>query len=244
MVHLFSDFFPLYVVNEYPKSGGTWLSQMLSEALGVPFPRQRLPVLKSSIMHGHYIRPGNISNMVILWRDGRDVLISQYYHSLFQNETENTRLVNITQKNFNCTNCNDIVNNLYDFIDYTYNRKITPKFSWADFAAVWAGNPNAVHVKYEDLRREPASELRRVYNELTGKKLDYQRSVYIAEKYSFARMSGRSPGEENARSFMRKGVIGDWKNYFTSEAKFLFDQVAGESLINLGYERDHSWIYD
>ena len=41
----------MYVVNEYPKSGGSWVAEMLSEALGVPFPRNRLPMLRSSILH-------------------------------------------------------------------------------------------------------------------------------------------------------------------------------------------------
>ena len=49
MVHLLSGPLGLYVINEFPKSGGTWVGQMLGRALGVPFPRiayQRL-VLRS-----------------------------------------------------------------------------------------------------------------------------------------------------------------------------------------------------
>ena len=31
MVHMLSGAIPLYIVNEYPKSGGTWVGQMLGE---------------------------------------------------------------------------------------------------------------------------------------------------------------------------------------------------------------------
>jgi hypothetical protein len=73
MVHMLSGAIPLYIVNEYPKSGGTWVGQMLGRALRVPFPRNRFPVLRPSIMHGHYLRPWGMKNVVVVWRDGRDV---------------------------------------------------------------------------------------------------------------------------------------------------------------------------
>ena len=65
MVHLLSGVLPLYVVNEFPKSGGTWVGQMLGRALGVPFPRNRFPVLRPSIMHGHYLSPLGIEVVTV-----------------------------------------------------------------------------------------------------------------------------------------------------------------------------------
>src|ERR671916_739770 len=82
MVHLLSGALPLYVVNEFPKSGGTWVGQMLGRALGVPFPRNRLPVLRPSIMHGHYLDPRGMKNVVVVWRDGRDEQITGYHEQL------------------------------------------------------------------------------------------------------------------------------------------------------------------
>ncbi len=58
MVHALSGVLPLYVVNGFPKSGGTWVSQMLGRALGVPFPRNRFPTLRPAIMHGTISTPG------------------------------------------------------------------------------------------------------------------------------------------------------------------------------------------
>jgi hypothetical protein len=86
MVHLLSGAIPLYVVNEFPKAGGTWVGQMLGRALGVPFPRNRLPVFRKSIMHGHYLSPWGIKNVVVAWRDGRDVMVSWYHQQLIPHE--------------------------------------------------------------------------------------------------------------------------------------------------------------
>lgn len=39
----------------------------------------------------------------------------------------------------------------------------------------------------------------------------------------------------------RKGQIGDWQNHFKDEHKQAFKEVAGETLINLGYENGYDW---
>ena len=42
-------------------------------------------------------------------------------------------------------------------------------------------------------------------------------------------------------STFRKGKTGDWKNHLTPEHKEAFKRVAGDLLIDLGYERDLQW---
>lgn len=39
---------------------------------------------------------------------------------------------------------------------------------------------------------------------------------------------GRKKGEEDQKSHMRKGIIGDWKNYFTPKTTEAFNQISGE----------------
>jgi hypothetical protein len=43
------------------------------------------------------------------------------------------------------------------------------------------------------------------------------------------------------RPTFRKGIAGDWKNYFTPELKETYKESIGKFLIEFGYERDLSW---
>lgn len=63
----------------------------------------------------------------------------------------------------------------------------------------------------------------------------------MMERSSFRFHSGRDVGQENRRRFARKGIIGDWRNHFTEADKRLFKEIAGEMLVELGYERNSDW---
>lgn len=106
----------------------------------------------------------------------------------------------------------------------------------------WSFRKDIVAVKYEDLRLDTAAELQVLAQKLTGTKLSDAKALQIANEYSFENQSKRQAGEENINSFMRKGIVGDWKNYFTLESKELFAKYAGDELIKLGYEKDNSWV--
>lgn len=241
LLHSVARMYPLYVVNEYPRSGGSWVGEMLSDALEVPFPRNRLPMLCSSIFHGHFMQSWNVHNAVLVWRDGRDVLVSQYFHSLFKNDRGNARLVDQCRADLNFDDYEDVRGNLPAFMEYVFERRRHPRMSWADFVDRWVDCQWCVHVRYEDLRKRTADELRRVVKALSGRELSAARAAEIVENHSFEKLSGRKVGEENMHSFMRKGIVGDWKNYFSEKAKVVFDGYAGEGLIKLGYEEGHLW---
>ena len=57
----------------------------------------------------------------------------------------------------------------------------------------------------------------------------------MAGGLSFKAQAGRAAGEENAKSYLRKGVAGDWRNHFSDEAEAVFERHAGEALRRLGY---------
>ena len=235
-----SLFFKHITVNEYPKSGGTWIGQMISEATDLPFPRNRLPVFRASIMHDHYYSTIGIKKPLIVWRDGRDVVVSQYYHWLFGTEIGGNSQVQLYRNDLRFNDYDDIVTNLPKFIEYVYVKKRYPKFSWSDFTNQWI-NQEAVFVKYEDMRLYSIKELQRIVMALSKIELSINRATEIVDRYSFQKQAGRKCGEENKKSFMRKGIIEDWKNNFSDESKEIFKQVAGKELIKLGYEKDTNW---
>ena len=63
----------------------------------------------------------------------------------------------------------------------------------------------------------------------------------IVKNNQFEKVTGRRPGEENHEAHQRKGIAGDWRNYFTDTLKDKFKSRFGDVLIKTGYEQDLNW---
>lgn len=64
----------------------------------------------------------------------------------------------------------------------------------------------------------------------------------LLTKYSFSKLSGgRKPGEENIKNHYRKGISGDWKNYFKPVHNAAFKDATGRLLLELDYEKEPDW---
>jgi hypothetical protein len=97
-----------------------------------------------------------------------------------------------------------------------------------------------VEIRYEDLLTDPATNLQRVFDLLGARQGDAILEHCIRAS-SFDRASNRKPGEEDAGSFFRKGIAGDWRNVFTERDRALYKEFAGDRLIEAGYEVSHDW---
>ncbi|MDE2561266.1 MAG: sulfotransferase domain-containing protein [Sphingomonadales bacterium] len=243
-VHLFSGLAPYYIVNEFPKSGGTWLAQMLAELLGLPFPRHSLVRFEPSLVHGHYLRPGLLRNVVVLWRDPRDVIVSFYHHCYFVSEFGdvmfgNRQLVSLMKERCPFADYDDVGGNLPEFIRFISTTPVAPRYTWVDFAKVWASRPGTLQTSYEALRADCAGELTRLVHDLTGSVLAPERAAEVAERHSFARAKARAeanlaPGTE--KSFVRQGSVGGWRDSFSDEACAMLDRFGYTAqLRRLGY---------
>ena len=244
MWHTLSNRLPIYLVPEYPKAGGTWFSQMLAEALELPFYRNTsAQPIRKCVMSGHFLHSPHFHNAVIVIRDGRDCVVSAYYYMCFKNNVNRQFGVNRYRSHLQFEDYDDIQNNLPKFIEYLFGKHAEKRFhfGWGEFIDSWYDQDVPV-VKYEDLLKQPAAELCKTVKALTGNELPLERAQEIADNYSFKKMSGRKPGQENKGSFVRKGVSGDWKNHFTREARLAFDKFAGDQLIRTGYEPDRAWL--
>jgi Sulfotransferase domain len=101
--------------------------------------------------------------------------------------------------------------------------------------------PNYTEVRYEDLLERPNEEVARLAGFL-GADTREKAVQQAVRSTSFEKLSkGRERGQEDTSSFYRKGVAGDWPNYFTERDKEIYKEEAGELLIRLGYERDLDW---
>lgn len=103
--------------------------------------------------------------------------------------------------------------------------------------AAGAGMPDRyLEIRYEDLHAEPIEPVRSMLRLLCVDDGDESVAACLAGG-SFERLSGgRSRGQEDAGSFFRKGVTGEWRERFDQEATCRFDEHAGDLLRELGYE--------
>lgn len=246
------DAFPFYWVAEFPKSGGTWLARMLGDYLQIPFPQfSLLPLATSCVVQefGPYDR--RLRRVVHVCRDGRDVLTSLYFDRLRiarHTRRPGRRRVARTYERLlgEGYDPNDVLRHLPRFIEFEFaNPGRGAPLNWRDHIRSWAAGRESGHVaylSYEELLEDCAATLGRALRQLTGEAVDDWRLGITVEKMSMRRQTGREPGQADPSAHIRKGVSGDWRNHFSREAAELFDDLAGDMLVRLGYEPDRGWV--
>ncbi len=188
------------------------------------------------------------AKVIHIIRDGRDVAVSTVHHKWNQAE-DRGGTTRITSKQA-------AKREAYQDDPETLLKTgegIFPEQWLESYAAKWRDNvsktvrdgpallgANYREVRYEDLLENPEEEVKRLLEFLGADASEriVRRCVSVA---SFERLAeGRKRGQE-AASFYRKGIAGDWKNVFTEQNKQDFKAVAGDLLIELGYEKDYDW---
>ena len=91
---------------------------------------------------------------------------------------------------------------------------------------------NVLFVQYEDVHADTLGQRQRMFEFL---EVDPDRCQPLEGRLA-AGFSSEAPSQ-----FLRKGVVGDWQNYFTSENKERFKSIAGELLVDLGYTKSLDW---
>jgi hypothetical protein len=99
----------------------------------------------------------------------------------------------------------------------------------------WLEQPAVLSLRFEDLILDRPAALGRILDYLVQRgfvpHLPRDQEISILEQAIAPKKSGT----------FRKGQPGNWKDYFTPANKILFKEMAGDLLIQLGYERDQDW---
>ncbi|XP_078348336.1 sulfotransferase 1B1-like [Oculina patagonica] len=113
---------------------------------------------------------------------------------------------------------------------------------WFDHVLNWwkhRDDPNILFLSYEDRIKDPAEAVDKIAR-FIGRELSPETRDLIVQQTSFGAM--KSSGHTNyswfegvkGDGFIRKGQVGEWKDFFTEEQNQLFDKVFKEKMEGSG----------
>jgi sulfotransferase 6B1 len=98
----------------------------------------------------------------------------------------------------------------------------------------WLNHPAVLTIHFEDLIHARTATLNRIIDHILARvPLPTPRNLILA-----ALESAINPTKSPT---FRSGKTGEWQKHFTEEHKQIFKSVAGDLLVQLGYEKNHDW---
>ncbi len=232
-----ANFGSVYQIIEHQKSGGSWVANVISEYLGVRFvTKTDCPLRKGDLVRIHAPRQyaRKTKNQVYVLRDGRDVLTSFYFHLFIRLKIPQAKeFIDVTQVRLN----------MPKYLEMYFKKQLGNKTTWVEHTECWLKYEIPI-VRYENMLENSINTLSPVLEYITEKPVNETRLRYAIDKNKFEKVAGRRRGEENPESFHRKGIKGDYVNYFNHEAGEIFNYYAGRQLIELGYEKNDFWVQE
>jgi sulfotransferase 6B1 len=99
----------------------------------------------------------------------------------------------------------------------------------------WIDRTEVLTLRYEDFLANQSEALGRVYDHALQRGLPA-----LASREESIRLLESSIDPKRSPTF-RSGKAGGWRTQFSPENKQLFKDIAGDLLVQLGYERNHEW---
>jgi hypothetical protein len=202
----------------YPKSGSTWLNRLLSDLFSAPLQTPALEPPDTRFCRedgGEYIirkthwrredAPKKLPTyLVFIQRDPRDVAVSAMFYRSLAPTPEN--LMN-TLKTMN-------LGKPMPGLPFEGN--------YVKWVRGWLNEPGVMKVKYEDLHQRPEEILRELGWLISGAPPPASLVNLVIKRQRFDKW------QHLDAHFMRKGVAGDWKNYFKIEhARYIREAMGG-----------------
>ncbi|XP_059804187.1 sulfotransferase 2B1-like [Hypanus sabinus] len=239
----------------YPKSGTTWMQEIvpliisggdLSPVLTVPN-WQRVPWLEHTFCKGlleerpsprlittHFQRhmlpktfDKSKAKIIYMARNPKDALVSSFHYH-------------------NIASFLDNPGSFDEFIDKFLEGKVLYG-SWFDHIKSWwpeKDQENFLFLTYEEMKQDTLNTLAKV-GEFLGKQLSSDLIDMIANQTKFNKMKQNNmsnysfvPSDiinQEKDNFLRKGIVGDWKNHFTEAQIEHFNSVFAERMKGLDF---------
>ncbi len=109
---------------------------------------------------------------------------------------------------------------------------------------------NVLFLKYEDMKRDLSGAVSRIASFMELKlsddvlsKIVHLTSFEVMKDDNTANYSwSKFRQKENAPKFMRKGIVGDWKNFLSAEQSAEMDAICADKLKDTGLEFDYELV--
>ena len=193
--------------------------EYLQKLAGMPSPRLFKTHVRPRYLGPNFIQ-GEGPRIILLYRNPKDLLASYYHYALKQS------FIGKKPGSWN------------EFFEQSVKPKTLYMGDWADFLLDWTAalkdRPGVLCVSYEDMKRDVKKVILDVAR-LCGIQTDDDVINRVASYTSFnsLRQQGMLLPDKGCSAFLsddashhfRKGVVGDWKNYFTEEQnKYIEEQ--------------------
>ena len=167
-----------------------------------------------SVIHAHWDYDSKLPRTAYITRDGRDVLVSMYFHQIRTvSENRHPRQARKISKRFERSfgrsfDASAVRANMPKFIEMEMTDPANGHVTWPGHVTDWrdGDRPQVAYVTYEGLLEDTVGAFGRLATELTGTEADPDGVKLAVERFEFARMSGRASGTEDRTSFQRKGI--------------------------------------
>jgi len=174
--------------------------------------------------------PENYRKFVII-RDLRDTLISAYFSIRYSHAVIDPSLAAWRQR----LEASSIEEGLLILMDEWLPSSVRIQESWI--------RSNEAVIRYEDLLDNDLKTLEDILLRHCEIPLSTERLREIIVHNRFENVAGgRKRGEEDQKAHERKGIAGDWRNYFTPLVAEKFDAHHGALLAQAGYEPTDSGV--
>jgi hypothetical protein len=187
------------------------------------------------------------ARVIHIIRDGRDVMVSKMHHRWRRGARKNLHPEEIANRDAFYQDPEAFLASQVGIFRKKRLREWAEDWRTRVGKAVEVGpalfGSNYVEVRYEDLLERPDKEAARLFRFL-GADASTEVVERCVEEASFEKGSGRQRGQDDyplRHGKYRKGIAGDWKNVFIERDTEIFKEIAGDLLIELGYEKDDTW---
>ena len=175
-------------------------------------------------------------------RDPRDIVVSAYFSHLYSHTTEGwSALLKHREKLEKASQAEGL------FIEMEFRKGEFRALDKWDYS-----QKNVLEIKMEDIMSSPYETTVEAFSHLKlveetpsqgpKTKVFVNRLLGFIYKHRYSKLAkGRKQGEEDVKSHYRKGVAGDWTNYFNEEHCRYFEENYNDLLFKLGYENTSNW---